>query len=213
MERQDTAMHVATADICTLLAVAHEVTTVLTVEELHCACYFGRIVAGALEGATLPYEFTYGSHGGPFAHSIHEGLKYVVEQGLVVRALNEPFHTRCPAYLTDDALVEFLPDLAEENDATFSGTRCIAAVGRAFRSRPIALVFNAIHFEPNLYNARSQGLRVGLPLDDENSVFGNWLRDLAGMIESKLPGRGREPELVIPLTIDALSALQAQQEL
>lgn len=212
-ESPNTAMHTAIGDICTLLAVAHEVTLALTAEELHCTCYFGRIVASALEDTALPYSFTYGSHGGPFANSIHESLSYVVEQGLVAQAISEPFQTQSAAYLTNASLFELLPDLIDPSDVFSAGSRCIAAVGRALRSRPVALVFNAIHFEPNLYIARSQRLRVGLPLDDESSIFGTWLRELAAMIESRVPGRGKEPDLLVPITLDALATFQAQQEL
>lgn len=194
---------IALADAYVLLATAHETNGELTTEELHCVCYFGRMVSSALNDASLPYQFTYGAHGGPYSKSIQDGLDYIVTQGIVARSLED----RDPivaTYHTDPSLSDYLADLPME-DGFAHGGACVAAVAHAMRTRPLPIVFNTIHYEPNLLLARTEHLQVGLPLDDKLQLFGEWLRTLAAQLDRALPGRGREPEVIIPATLDVLA--------
>src|SRR5437899_2578956 len=70
----------AAADVIEALDAARNISESLAEEELHAVCYFGRAVAAATtevstdEPAQLPYVFTYGANGGPFARAVQNAL-------------------------------------------------------------------------------------------------------------------------------------------
>jgi hypothetical protein len=208
------SLYRATADALTALGNAARIPVRLTSDEVHCVCYFGRTLAASLHGhmdqdELQGYGFTYGERGGPFSTDLQAGLDYLVAYGFVTR---QPVIASDPLcleeYLADDSLLEVAATLEDSSSGIEAGASFIVATVRCFLVRPVPLVYNAIHREPSLFEARIQEMRIGLPLPTRNEVLGAWLYGVSRAIDSHFPGRGTDPALLVPVVIDAFAALE-----
>lgn len=211
LEPASSEVYRATADALHVLGTAAPITRALTSDEIHCICYFGRTMANSLAELDGPiggeYIFTYGTRGGPYSNELQAALENLVLGGIVFRRqVIAGDETAVDTYSADEGVVELAMEMEEASADPGNAVPFIVAIVRSLLVRPVPAVYNAIHREPSLLEARLQELRVGLPLPTRNELLGTWLAAVATAIDRLCPGRGREPELLVPVALDALQA-------
>jgi hypothetical protein len=211
IEPASSELYRATADALHVLGTAAPIIRALTSDEIHCICYFGRTMANSLAELDGPaegeYAFTYGTRGGPYSNELQTALENLVLGGIVYRhQVIADDETAFDTYSADEGVIELAMDMEEGSADPGNAVPFIVAIVRSLLVRPVPAVYNAIHREPSLLEARLQELRIGLPLPTRNELLGTWLAAVANAIDRLCPGRGREPELLVPVALDALQA-------
>lgn len=197
----------AAADLLLVLRVARDANLVLSDSEVQAIAYFSRIVAHAWhEYETgnrwpLPYEFTFGSHGGPISEDITKAADRFTDLGYI--------RSSVPRSRADVRLLQLtghgaqaLVQMHGESHDPMHAEDYIAQTCRTGATLSVPGLINAIQREPSLYDARRQGLRAGVPLGNRQAEVVDFIKGLLQSLDGNTAVDSK-PWTLVPILLDA----------
>lgn len=198
----------AATDMLHVLETAASLGIGLSDAELHAICYFARVVAHAWFKIDtgrewgFPYEFTFGTHGGPISEDLTRTGDRFVNLGHVDQ--------RWPEHMPEVRILQLRPSglglakqLEEQSHDPANAAPFLYRISEAAGALSVSSLMNTIQQEPSLRNARVQGLREGVPLGDRQDEVVAWLEALLERLPNSESLRHR-PDLLGLALLDAL---------
>jgi hypothetical protein len=198
----------AGVDLLLLLKEAGEVALVLSDLEVQGVAYFGRVVAHAWHEYDtgcpwpMPYEFTYGAHGGPLSEDIARVSDQFAELSYIRSGPPAPRDDVRLLRLTEDG-TRILGTMVDESHEPVNAARFLEQTCRAGATLSVPGLISAIQREPSLHNARVQQLRAGVPLGNRQREVVAFIKGLLEELDESDVFKSR-PETLVLVLLDAL---------
>ena len=150
----------------------------------------------------MPYEFTYGTHGGPLSEDITRAADQFADLGYI--RLNLPRSRKDVRLLhLADSGAHILETMVRESYDPARAGLFLKKTCRAGATLSVPGLVSAIQREPSLYNARVQGLRAGVPLGDRQDEVVAFIKGLLQELDESAAFKA-VPETLALILLDAL---------
>ncbi len=180
----------------------------LSDSEVQAIAYFGRVVAHAWHECDtdrrlpLPYEFTFGTHGGPLSEDMTRVADRFTDLGYLRSSAPKPREDLRLLHLTKDG-THILRSMVSESHDLVGAAHFLQSTCHAGATLSVPGLTSAIQQEPSLHNARVQRLRAGVPLGDRQDEVVDFIKGLLQELEGSAAFKSK-PETLVLVLLDAL---------